>query len=360
MPVRAALAGAALGVAGVVGAMVVAANLERAVTNPLRYGATAQLSLEVGAGERDALVAELARDKDVDAVGLVWSGMVSVEGRAVGAYAVEPRVGELSFTTVGGRAPSGDGEVALGPSLSEDLGIDIGETVELRRPGSDAAQSFLVVGKALTPLDNGDDYAGQIAVTRGGFDRLGFTEGLEGLTAEVGVHLRHGADVEALYQRLDRRHPAEVQDEAIPSRPPRIDLLARVAPLAWLLAVVVGLAGSAALVHALAVGVRRRGSDLGVLRVFGATAGETGQVLHWMAFCVALTGVVVGVPAGLVGGSVVWRWIAIENNVAPDLTLPALGIAVVALATLALSLLVAVPAGRRARRLRIVDALRFE
>jgi predicted lysophospholipase L1 biosynthesis ABC-type transport system permease subunit len=197
-------------------------------------------------------------------------------------------------------------------------------------------------------------------MTRGGFDRLGLTEGLEGLTAEVGVQLRRGADVEAVYARLDRRHPAEVQDEAIAPRPGPIDLLARVAPLTWLLAAVVGLAGSAALIHALAVGVRRRGGDLGVLRVFGATAAETSHVLHWMALWVAAAGVLVGVPAGVLGGSIAWRRIASDNDVAVDVTFPAAAVSLVMLATIVVSVLVAIPAGRRARRIRIHDALRFE
>ncbi len=360
IPVRAALGGAALGVAGVVGALVVAANLDRLVSTPARYGTPVQLSLEVSGADREPLVAELVREDDVEAVGLVWSGMVTVADRAVGAYALEPRAGDLSFTTVAGRAPAGDGEVALGPHLVDDLDVGIGDELQLLRPGADAPETFIVVGEALTPLDDGDDFAGQIAMTRRGFERLGLTEGLEGLTAEVGVRLHRGADIEAVYERLDRRHPAEVQDEAISPRPGPIDVLARVAPLTWLLAVVVGLAGSAALVHALAVGVRRRRGDLGVLRVFGATAGETGHVLHWMALCVAATGVLVGVPAGLVGGSIAWRRIASDNDVAPDVTLPVAAIALVMLATIVLGLLVAIPAGRRARRIRIHDALRFD
>ena len=360
IPVRAALGGAALGVAGVVGALVVAANLDRLVTSPARYGAPVQLSLEVASADREPLVGELVRDDDVDAVGLVWSGMVTVADRAVGAYALEQRAGDLSFTTVAGRAPLGDGEVALGPHLVDDLDVAIGDEIELLRPGADAPDTFVVVGEALTPLDDGDDFAGQIAMTRGGFERLGLTEGLEGLTAEVGVQLRRGADVEAVYERLNRRHPAEVQDEAIAPRPGPIDLLARVAPLTWLLAVVVGLSGAAALVHALAVGVRRRRGDLGVLRVFGATAGETGHVLHWMALWVAATGVLIGVPAGLVAGSIAWRRIAFDNDVAADVTLPVGAVALVMLATIVVSVLVAIPAGRRARRIRIHDALRFE
>jgi hypothetical protein len=360
VPVRAALGGAALGVAGVVGAIVVATNLDRLVTTPARYGTPVQLSLEVSNAERELLVSELAGNDDVNAVGLVWSGMVTVADRAIGAYALEPRTGHLSFTTVAGRAPLGDGEVALGPHLVDDLGVAVGDEIELVRPGADAPETFVVVGEALTPLDNGDDFAGQIAMTRGGFDRVGLTEGLEGLTAEVGVQLRRGADVEAVYERLDRRHPAEVQDEAIAPRPGTIDLLARVAPLTWLLAAVVGLAGSAALIHALAVGVRRRGRDLGVLRVFGATAGETGHVLHWMALWVAAAGVLVGVPAGVLGGSIAWRRIASDNDVAVDVTFPAAAVSLVMLASIVVSVLVAIPAGRRARRIRIHDALRFE
>ena len=97
-----------------------------------------------------------------------------------------------------------------------------------------------------------------------------------------------------------------------------------------------------------------------MLRVFGATAGETGQVFHWMALWVAATGILVGVPAGLLAGSIAWRRIAFDNDVAADVIVPAAPVGLVMRATIVVSVLVAIPAGRRARRIRIHDALRFE
>jgi hypothetical protein len=360
VPVRAALGGAALGVAGVVGAIVVATNLQRLVTSPERYGAPAELALEVSRTEREALITELARDADAQAVGILWSGNVAVGGRQVGAYAIESRSGELAFTTLAGRAPVSDGEVALGPNLLGALGIGIGDTVKLHRPGNEATSSFVVVGKALTPLDQGSDFAGQVVMTTGGMARVGLEESLEGSTAEVAVRLRPGVAVDAVYDRLDRRYPAEVQDEAVSPRPGPIDVLARVGTLAWLLAAIVAVAGSAALVHALAVGVRHRGRDLGVLRALGGTGRGLARALTWMALTVAAVGVVVGVPVGLIGGSFVWRRIASEANVVPDMTIPAPAVVLVVLATFVLAVIAALPSHGRARQLPVVEVLRAE
>jgi ABC-type lipoprotein release transport system permease subunit len=310
--------------------------------------------------DREQLVADLSADPDAEAVGLLWSTNVTIADREAGAYAIEPRSGDLSFTTTAGRPPASDGEVALGPNLLDEVGLEIGDTVQLNAPGAYTTEEFVVVGEVLTPLDNGDDFAGQVALTTDGFDRLGITEGLTGMTGEVGVRLRPGADLEAVYSRLDRVYPAEVQDEARSPRPGPIDVLARAGTLAWLLAAVVGLAGSAALIHALAVGVRRRSRDLGILRAFGATAGETSRALRWMALTVASVGVLAGVPAGLLGGAFVWRRIASGADVVPDVMVPAPAVVLVVAATLVLAIVAAVPSGARARRLRVVDALRAE
>jgi hypothetical protein len=360
VPIRAALGGAALGVAGVVGAMVVVTNLERLVTTPQRYGAPADLALETSVAGREEFVAELARDADVDAVGIQWSTRLATERGEIGAYALEPRAGELAYTVVEGRAPVTDGEVALGANALADLGVDLGDTVELGAPGEGSPLPFVVVGEVLTPLDSGDDFAGQAVTTRGGFSRLGLREGLSGLTGEVALRVRPGADVWSVYQRLDQRFPAEVQDEAWVARPAPVDLLSRVSALAWVLAGVAGLAGAAGLVHALSVGLRRRRRDLGVLRAFGATPTEAARAMRWMAVTVAVVGIAVGLPAGLLGGAFVWRRIASSTHVVADVAVPAPAVALVMVATLAVAVLVAAPSGWRARRLRVVDVLHSE
>jgi putative ABC transport system permease protein len=360
VPVRTAHAGAALAVAGVVGAIVVGTNLERLVTSPQRYGTPAELALEVAVAERTALVHELIGDPDVDAVGVLWSTSVAVGNREAVAYAIESRSGDLDFTVTAGRIPVSDGEVALGPNLLEELDLQIGDEVTLAVPGDGRREQFVVVGAVLAPVDRGGDFAGQVVTTIPGFERLGITEGLGGLSGDVAVRLRAGTDLDAVYDRLDRAHPAEVQDEARIPRPEPIDALARAGTLAWLFGAVVGLAGSTALVHALAVGVRRHRRDLGVLRACGATTAETGRAMRWMALTVAVVGVLLGVPAGLLGGGFVWRRIASGIDVVPDVMVPMPAVIAVMTATVALAVVAAVPSGARARRLRVVDVLRAE
>jgi ABC-type antimicrobial peptide transport system permease subunit len=112
--------------------------------------------------------------------------------------------------------------------------------------------------------------------------------------------------------------------------------------------------------HALAVTVRRRRVELGVLSALGFTPRQRRQVIAAQATTIACVALVVGIPLGVMAGRVIWSMIARSMGVATDAAFP-LGLIVVG--TLAvivvLNLIAAIPA-RSAGRLPVADALRSE
>jgi putative ABC transport system permease protein len=70
----------------------------------------------------------------------------------------------------------------------------------------------------------------------------------------------------------------------------------------------------------------------------------------WHATTIAVIGLVVGIPLGLVVGRIAWRVVADELGISPDPTWPVLGVVLLIPAVLvAVNLVGAVPAGRAAR-----------
>jgi ABC-type lipoprotein release transport system permease subunit len=115
-----------------------------------------------------------------------------------------------------------------------------------------------------------------------------------------------------------------------------------------------------ALGHTLMTAVRRRAHDLAVLRVLGITTGQSRWATVIQAMVFALSGVLLGVPLGLVAGRTLWR---VAAGLIPLYYQPPWAPwALILIAPLALAcavILAAIP-GQRAARLRPGPLLRGE
>jgi ABC-type antimicrobial peptide transport system permease subunit len=110
----------------------------------------------------------------------------------------------------------------------------------------------------------------------------------------------------------------------------------------------------------LATAVRRRASDIAVLRALGMTRTQSRWVTVSQASVLALAGLLIGLPTGLALGRVVWR--AVADYLPLQYVAPSAGLAMllaVPAALLVVNVLAALPS-RRAARLRIADVLRAE
>ena len=187
------------------------ASLDHLVATPAEYGIDYDLSIEVPESQVQARLADLGARDDLEAVAEQRSATVLVEGRTALGVAMESTKGAIAPVIVAGRVPAGLDEVAIGPELSRDLGVELGSVVQLSN--GEETRPATVVGQLLDPQ----------AVSA----ESGSAVYLDGRTlAQVAVNpppypvlvvrFAPGADPDAVIASLDERYPYGVMDESFP------------------------------------------------------------------------------------------------------------------------------------------------
>lgn len=316
VPVRPAIAGAVVSLAGVVAALVFASSLGRLVDSPERYGAPWDLTPEPAEDEAEAIVSR----EDVGTAARVATAQSEIEGRQVQAYAVEALRGSPSLTVLDGRAPQDESEVALGPELFERFDVSIGDEVAVTESFADDERTVTVVGSVLVPGFDEDPFSSGALFTVDGFERSRQSEGF----SKLALTWRDGVDHEAGIARLQDDHPDAVNVYSVVRPPNEVQNLSRVEGLPQLLAGLLALVGLAAVGHAMASMVRRRRHDLAVLRCLGFTRRQVGATAGWQATTLVVVGALLGIPLGLAAGRWVWAVVANGLGVATDPSVPVL------------------------------------
>jgi hypothetical protein len=358
LPTGPALLGASLGIAGVVAALVFGARVDHLLATPKLWGA--DYDAIVTAGEDvswDERTADrVAGDPAVAAVALFDSLDLAVHAgnrrSGVEAVAVRPHRGTIQPVLLEGRAPVGLDEVALGDDVLNEVGVDVGDTVEVDRDGEGVA--LRVVGRHLQPAE--DDANSGMLVTPQRLEALQGEQGDNGML----VQFTPGADTDAALQRL-REIGGQVEvTAAARDAPSNVDNLDELGALPWALAAFLAVLATVAALHALVSTTRRRRRDLAVLRVLGFVSGQVRSTLRWQALTVAGVGLVVGVPAGLIAGRRLWAALADAVGVVDDWTFPWLTVVLAVPAAMSVAVLLAVPPGRTAARVPPGRVLRAE
>jgi putative ABC transport system permease protein len=353
-----AIATSAVAVAAVITAGTVLSNLGDLVDDPPSFGAPWDLVVGNNSTPEDEVLSfELVREVDgIDAA----SAIMSTEGRVDGqdlpimALSAVPGIRPLPPTVTDGRAPTAPGELALGRTSMERLGAGIGDRLEIE-----------VVDVPSGPLEV--TIVGEVVLN----DGFGADAGVGGLVdaewaratspsaiaQSIGVHLDPTADAAEVRGRLDERFDADFVIDPYPST--QIRNLERVDQAALLLAVVIAVLTTAALVHALLVSVRARRRELATLATIGFTPRQLWASVAWQATAVASIALAIGIPLGFVGGR--WGWWAVTRAVGVSVTVHPVPWVVVAAAAglLAIANLAATPGAVVARR-RPSAALRVE
>jgi hypothetical protein len=351
VPARSALAGAVLAVAGLVGALTFGSSLDRLVTTPARYGIPWDFQPDLF--EDSEQPPHL--DRDAASVGLLSLSSVSAEGRPVTGYAITRVKGDPSFQILSGRSPVHEREVALGRDLLDRLDRSVGDSV--RFDGADGPRTLRIVGTALSPSLDDDPIGSAALLTPEG---LAAVAGADVALSNTLIWWRDGVDPAAARARYAEAMPDLVSVYANPQPPAEIVNLERVHVLPRVFAAFVGLIGVAAVLHAVATSIRRRRSDLAVLRALGFLRGQVRAAITWQASTIGIVGLVVGIPLGLVVGR--WAWILVADGVgvANDPRVPTLAVLLAVPLTMLVVSAVGVPLGARVARQPAAAALRAE
>lgn len=357
VPVRSAVAGVAVAIAGVVAVGGFAAGLGRLVSHPARYGVPWDATVTHGRDEairRDvARLEQIAQVGEIAVVHAQLEGLLDGRSDGTGA-AVEPVRGSISPVTRSGSVPSAPGEIALGADSAARLGVGPGDHVTLT--GSGRSRRMTVVGEALLPtVDDPALVASGFLVTPATARSLGLGR-TDDAFRRVVVRFRPGVSRAAGLRALR----AGGFDVSTPAPPPEVARLREVQSLPRALAAILAVIGAVVLGLALIVTVRRRRRDLALLRVLGFTGRQVVGSVLWQAAIVAAVGLVVGIPVGLALGRFVWERIADALGVATD---PAASWAVVGITVLGAFVVAggsAVLPAARAARMRPASILREE
>ena len=361
---------AVIGIAAVVASLTFGSSLRHLVTTPRLFGweGDAVLFDDGGYGsiDLDAVGEQLRADEDVEGWAAAAFNVAEVDGRRFPAMQFLPLQGDVAPPILEGRGLQGPDEVVAGSRTLEQLGREVGDTVELSVGGETARRR--IVGRATLP---------SIGIVHGARTSLG--DGLvlpapppdEGAAEQeifgrsaVFVRFRDGVDEGAARARL------ELLGEQVGSYPGSLDVLGVQRPAeiaehrtmrsspAWLAS---GLAAAvlASLLLALAASARRRRHDLAVLKVLGMTSRSVGRVIQVQSGVTMAVGLLVGIPLGIAGGQWAWRAYATQLDVLEVTRVPLGLVALTAVAAALLAVVVAAGPALAARRAS-VDGLRPE
>ncbi len=352
VPVRPALAGAIAGVLGVVGASGLVRGIDDAVAQPGRSGQVWDATVyQTEEHHGPALVEELLGDSQVGDIAQLGRVPLDVAGTGLPVYTLDVVRGSISFAVLSGRAPTA-GEIVVGPATAAALGKSLGDSV---RVGGPDGRDMRIVGTALLPQTPHTSFDQGVWATTSDVASMGSREPEE-VDPELVVTRGQGISRAALVNGLQRRY-----GDVEPATPPQdVLFLQNVRTLPRALAAFLALLGFAALGHALVIAVRRRRHDFAVLRALGFGPRQNAAVIAWQATTVAVVGLSLGLPFGVVAGRLAWRWVA---DATPLIYVPPLAAAAAALAVpmalLTANVLAVFPA-RQAARLRPAEVLRSE
>jgi ABC-type lipoprotein release transport system permease subunit len=116
--------------------------------------------------------------------------------------------------------------------------------------------------------------------------------------------------------------------------------------------------GAATLAHLLVVSVSRRRREVGLLKVLGFVNRQVASAVIWQATTLALIGIIIGVPLGVVAGRDVWGAFANNLGAVPVSVVPIWLVCVMVAGVAVVANLIAIAPAMVATRAKPGDLLR--
>ena len=321
VPLGSALLGMVLAVIALCGTAVFGASLTNLTATPRLYGDPEQVQFNP---PNRALLTSLEHNKAVTAITVgVGAGDVTLDGKIVGGIAGSSVKGPLLFSAVAGNLPVGVNQIGLGVSTMRQVGARIGSVVDITfatHSGAPHTEPYRVVSQVSFPQYGGFVSLGSgILMTTAGIIHGACLPGPQFALCgqKVGAIDRGGVRVTFVpgprgKAALDRYLAAYPSISSQPLAPTSLVNFGEAVNFPLIFGAMLAVFGAATLAHLLVVSVSRRRREVGLLKVLGFVKGQVVSTVAWQTTTLALVGVVVGVPLGLVIGKTVW--IAFANN----------------------------------------------
>ncbi|MCU1368326.1 MAG: hypothetical protein JWN39_3965 [Ilumatobacteraceae bacterium] len=361
---RSALVGAVAAVAGIVAIVTLNHGLDDSLSHPQVAGVAWDVTVTPNAedtsleGVNPTVVDAVIDQPGLAATGTIGRVTVQIGEVGVPTFTVIPRGtgSQIQLVTLQGRPPDADDEIELGPSTARDLGVDIGDTIQL-----EDGRAARVVGLGLFPSDVHAQFdEGAWVSNSRWFDLLGRQDTQEGAEFAIAVRFADRDHIADQTQTLATALAPVASDVAPAEVPYELSNLHNVRRLPTLLAIFLTVLGIVAVGHALFTTVRRRGKDFAVMSALGVTRTGSRIVLAVQGSTVAVVGLLFGLPLGLLAGRAGWQ--AITDRVPLTFRSPIafVGILLIAPIAIVVANALAVLPGHRAAKLEPALILRSE
>jgi hypothetical protein len=286
---RATIIGLTASLAMLVLVVTLGSRLTNLESSPAQWGWTADFGIAGNSGALDRQLGADVRVRDVDEVidapvHLLHRGQIV----RVTGYGRRPVKGALPYTTTAGRMPRSDSEIALGPRLANEFGVQVGDRVALVDL---LGQKYVrtVTGIAVVPTIENEPLGRNVIMPLAALRESAISTGYSNL-------LVRGADAAAaaaLHDELART--VEIEE---PTAPSTIVALGKLSAPARLLVIVLLIGVVLLIAEHVGLLVRRRGTQFAIAASIGMTRRQLVAASSSSTIFTAALSVLCGVPLG--------------------------------------------------------------
>jgi ABC-type antimicrobial peptide transport system permease subunit len=375
VPVRSAILGAVLAVVVVISTITFGSSMSTLVSHPALYGWNWSADIDGGGGLGDIPAQNVARLLDADPLVGGWTGVyystLQIDGTNVPVMGGSPHA-SVGPPLLSGHAFDGVNQVVLGASTLAQLHKHVGDKVNVGAPGTGLTTlkivgtatlpSIGVVGSSHLEMGSGALLSYKLIPPRA---RNVFDVQQTGPNAVL-VRFKRGTNQAAGFSSLQsivRKNPQIKGDGGsvlAVQRPAEILNYRALGTTPTILGVALAAGAVIALGLTLVTSVRRRRTDLALLKSLGFTKRQLASAIAWQASVAVGIGCVLGIPLGIALGRFLWDLFVRQINAVPDPTIPTWSIVLIGVGAVVLANLVAAVPGRIAARTPTAQLLRGE
>ena len=375
VPVRSAILGAVLAVGVVIATLTFGSSMNTLVSHPALYGWNWSDEINGGGGLGDIPAHGVDRLLNADPLVSGWTGVyfstLQIDGLNVPVMGASPNAA-VGPPLLSGHAFDGANQVVLGAGTLVQLHKHVGETVTVGAPGT-GLTTLRIVGTATLP-SIGVRGSAHLEMGTGALlsytlippkARNVFDVPSPGPNAVL-VRFKKGANpaaASASLQSIVRKNPQIKGDGGSVvgvERPAEILNYRTLGTTPTILGVALAAGAVIALGLTLVTSVRRRRTDLALLKSLGFTKRQLAAAIAWQASVAVGIGCLIGIPLGIAFGRFLWDLFVRQIDAVPDPTIPTWSIVLIGVGAVILANVVAAIPGRIAANTPTAQLLRSE